>query len=59
MFKCMLETPNGEILIGYGPRPDVAFQEAMKNYTLAKTPKHGPWMWEEGSRKTSDKEELS
>jgi hypothetical protein len=51
MFKCILETPDGEILIGRGPSPDFAFKEAVRNLTIAKTPKHGPWMWEEQVKK--------
>ncbi len=55
MFKCILETPSEEIMIGYGLSPDEAFQKCMDNLHIARTPKKGPGMWEEAIRNTTDK----
>lgn len=55
MFKCILETPQGEILIGRGPSPDFAFQECLRNLQLVKTPTRGPGMWEGASVNSIDK----
>lgn len=51
----MIETPTGEILIGKGLTPDLAYQQAMDNLVLSKTPKKGPGMWEESIRETLGK----
>lgn len=54
MFKCIIETPDGETLIGRGLDPFAAYTDSMKNLELVKTDKRGPGIWELQDNKSNN-----
>lgn len=42
-----IDMPDGVICKGAGNTIEEAFQDAKKQLEIARTPKHGPWMWEQ------------
>ena len=45
-FKCILESPDGEVFIGRGNSYTDAFQNAINQLDLSNLPKRGKGLWE-------------
>ena len=47
LYKCILESPNGDTHIGYGVSAQDAYNKAFKNLETSQIPVKGPWFWEQ------------